>query len=166
MNNIIGLIYLLYFFYYTFRQIHNNYVMSKLKHVCPSAQFNRSVMSDSLQPLGLQHARPPCPSPTPRVYSNYVHWVSDTIQPSQPLSPPSPIVNLSQHPGLFQWVSSSHQVAEVSVLPRNIQDWFSLRLTVPWGRARARGRALTPRAHPGAARDRLRREIRWRNVSI
>ena len=40
-NNIIGLIYLLYFFYYTFRQIHNNYVMSKLKHVCPSVQFSR-----------------------------------------------------------------------------------------------------------------------------
>ena len=35
-----------------------------------SVQFNRLVMSDSLQPHGLQHARPPCPSPTPRVYSN------------------------------------------------------------------------------------------------
>ena len=35
-----------------------------------SVQFSHSVMSDSLQPHGLQHARPPCPSPTPRVYSN------------------------------------------------------------------------------------------------
>ena len=35
-----------------------------------SVQFSRSVMSDSLQPHGLQHARPPCPSPAPRVYSN------------------------------------------------------------------------------------------------
>ena len=35
-----------------------------------SVQFSHSVMSDSLQPCGLQHARPPCPSPTPRVYSN------------------------------------------------------------------------------------------------
>ena len=35
-----------------------------------SVQFSRSVMSDSLQPHGWQHARPPCPSPTPRVYSN------------------------------------------------------------------------------------------------
>ena len=35
-----------------------------------SAQFSRSVVSDSLRPQGLQHARPPCPSPTPRVYSN------------------------------------------------------------------------------------------------
>ena len=43
-----------------------------------------------------------------------VHWVSDTIQPSHPLSSPyPPAYNLSQHQGLFQWVSSSHQVAKV-----------------------------------------------------
>ena len=48
-NNIIGLMYLLYFFYYTFRQIHNNYVMSKLKHVFPSVQFS-SVVFDSATP--------------------------------------------------------------------------------------------------------------------
>ena len=41
----------------------------------------------------------------------HVHWVSDTIQPSHPLSPPSPpALNLSQHQGLFQWVGSSYQV--------------------------------------------------------
>ena len=64
----------------------------------------------------------------------HVHWVSDAIQPSHPLSSPSPpAFNLSQHQGLFQWVSSSHQVAKVSasasVLPVNIQDWFPLRVT-------------------------------------
>ena len=43
-----------------------------------------------------------------------IHWVSDAIQPSHPLSSPSPpAFNLSQHQGLFQWVSSSHQVAKV-----------------------------------------------------
>ena len=43
-----------------------------------------------------------------------VHWVSDTIQPSHPLLPPSPpTFNLCQHQGLFKWVSSSHQVAKV-----------------------------------------------------
>ena len=42
------------------------------------------------------------------------HWVSDAIQPSHPLSSPSPpAFNLSQHQGLFKWVSSSHQVAKV-----------------------------------------------------
>ena len=44
----------------------------------------------------------------------HVHWVSDAIQPSHPLSSPSPpALNLSQHQGLFKWVSSSHQVAKV-----------------------------------------------------
>ena len=43
----------------------------------------------------------------------HVHWVSDAIQPSHPqLSPSPPAFNLSQHQGLFQWVSSSHQVAK------------------------------------------------------
>ena len=66
-------------------------------------------MSDSLQPHELQHARPPCPSPT----QTHVHWV-DAIQPSHPLlSLSSPALNLSQHQGLFKWVSSSHQVAKV-----------------------------------------------------
>ena len=78
-----------------------------------------------------------------------VHWVGDAIQTSHPLSSPSPAFNLSQHQGLFKWVSSSHQVAKVlefqlqhqffpsggqsievsasaSVLPMNIQDWFPL----------------------------------------
>ena len=72
-----------------------------------SVQSSRSVMSDSLQPHGLQHTRPPCPSPAPRAYS-------DAIQPSHPLSSPSsPAFSLSQHQGIFQWVSSLHQVAKV-----------------------------------------------------
>ena len=43
----------------------------------------------------------------------HVHWISDAIQPSHPVSSPSPTLSLSQHQGLFQWVSSSHQVAKV-----------------------------------------------------
>ena len=43
----------------------------------------------------------------------HVHWVSDAIQPSHPLSSPSPTFNISLHLGLFQWVSFSHQVARV-----------------------------------------------------
>ena len=50
----------------------------------------------------------------PESTQTHVHWVSDTIQPSHPLSSPSPpAFNLSQHQGLFQWVSPSHQVAKV-----------------------------------------------------
>ena len=79
-----------------------------------SVQFSCSVVSDFLRPHESQHARPPCPSPTPRVYPTHDHWVGDAILPSHPLSSPSPpAFNLSQHQGLFQWVSSSHQVAKV-----------------------------------------------------
>ena len=79
-----------------------------------SVQFSRSVLSVSLWPHGLQHTRPPSLSSTPRACSNSCPWVGDAIQPSHPLSSPSPpAFNLSQHQGLFKWVSSSHQVAEV-----------------------------------------------------
>ena len=50
----------------------------------------------------------------PEFTQTHVHWVHDTIQPSHPLSSPSPPdFNLSQHQGLFWWVSFSHQVAKV-----------------------------------------------------
>ena len=55
-----------------------------------------------LQPHGLQHARLPRPSPIPEPTQTHVHRVSDAIQPSHPLSSPSPAFNLSQHQGLFQ----------------------------------------------------------------
>ena len=64
------------------------------KNVTFTVQVSHSVMSDSLWPHGLQHARPPCPSPTLGVYSIHVHWVSDAIQPSHPLSSPSPPASL------------------------------------------------------------------------
>ena len=72
-----------------------------------SVQFSHSVVSDSLQPHESQHARPPCPSPTPRVHPEFtqthIHRVSDAIQPSHPLSSPSPPAPyLSQHQSLFQ----------------------------------------------------------------
>ena len=79
-----------------------------------SLQFSHSVMSDSLQPHRLQHARLPCPSPPRRACSNSHPSSQDAIQPSHPLlSPSPPAFNLSWHQGLFQQVSSSHQVAEV-----------------------------------------------------
>ena len=47
-----------------------------------SVQFSRSVMSDSLRPHGLQHARLPCPLKLPELAQTHFHWVSDAIQPS------------------------------------------------------------------------------------
>ena len=63
----------------------------------------------------------------PVFVQTHVHWVGDAIQPSHPLSPPSPpAFNLSQHQGLFQWVSSSHQVAKVLELqlPHRSFQWI------------------------------------------
>ena len=79
-----------------------------------SVQFSRSVVSNSLWPHEPQHARPPCPSPTPGVYPNSCslsQWCHLTIHHLSSPSPPA--LNLFQHQGLFQWVSSSHQVAKV-----------------------------------------------------
>ena len=65
--------------------------------------FSHSVVSDSLQPHGLQHARLPCSLLSPGVCSDRI---DDAIQPSHPLLAPSPpALNLFQHQGLFQWVS-------------------------------------------------------------
>ena len=80
----------------------------------------------------------------------HVHWVHDAIQPSHPLSSPSPLAfNLSQHPGLFKWVSSSHQVAKV--LEFQLQHQFSsvqslsrVRLfAAPWIAARQASLSIT-----------------------
>ena len=78
-------------------------------------QFSCSVVSDSLWPHGLQH-RPgfPVHHQLPELVQTHVHRVNNAIQPSHPLPSPShPACNLSQHQGLFQWVSSSYQVAKV-----------------------------------------------------
>ena len=61
----------------------------------------------------------------PEFAQTHVHWVSDAIPPSHPLSAPSPpALNLSQHQGLFQWVSSSHQVAKVLELQHQSFQWI------------------------------------------
>ena len=78
-----------------------------------SVQFSHSIMSDSLGPHELQHARPPCLSPTPGLHPNprpLSRWCHPTIYPL--LAPSPPTLNLSQHQGLFKWVSSLHQAAK------------------------------------------------------
>ena len=59
----------------------------------------------------------------PEFAQTHVHWVSDAIQPSHPLSPSSLALSLSQHQGLFQWVSFSHQVARVLELQLQHQSF-------------------------------------------
>ena len=69
----------------------------------------------------------------PEFIQTHVHWIGDVIQPSHPLSSPSPpAFNLSQHQGLFKWVSSASGgqnigvSASTSVLPMNTKDWSPL----------------------------------------
>ena len=72
--------------------------------------FSPSVMSNSLQPHGLQHARLSCPSATPGACSNSCpssRWCHPLISPY--VIPFPPAFNLSQHQGLFQWISSSNR---------------------------------------------------------
>ena len=85
------------------------------KEVKEEVQFSSVAQScPTLQPRGLQHARLPCPSPTPGACSNLCPssgWCLPTILSS--VFPVSSCLNLSQHQGLFQWVPSSHQVAKI-----------------------------------------------------
>ena len=99
-----------------------------------SVQFSHSLVSDSLRPCGLQHARPPCPSATPRVYPNSCPsswWCHPTISSSVicfsscpqsfPASGSCPTSQFFASDGQSTGVSDS-----ASVLPMNIQDWFPL----------------------------------------
>ena len=102
-----------------------------------SVQFSRSVMSDSLQPHGPQHARFPCPSPTPGVYPNscLLSWRCHPTISSSVVSFSSRLQSFAAS-GSFpvsQFFESGGQSTAVSpstsVLPMNIQDWFPSGLT-------------------------------------
>ena len=101
-----------------------------------SVQFSRSVMSNSLQPHGPQHASLPVHHQFQEFIQSYVNWFSDDIKTSHPLSSPSsPALSLSQHQGIFKWEfftsggQSLAASAAASVLSMNIQCWFPLGLT-------------------------------------
>ena len=86
-----------------------------------SLLFSHYVVSDSLWPHGLQHARLPCPS----VFLGACSKSRPLSQPSHSLMSPFPPALISpQHQGLFQWVSSSHQVAKVLELQLQSFQWI------------------------------------------
>ena len=86
-----------------FLNVFNNQKENIYIYLVGSVQLSHSVVSDSLRPHKLQHARPPCPSPTPGVHSDSRPSINEAIQPSHPLSSPSPPApNPSQHQSLFQ----------------------------------------------------------------
>ena len=99
-------------------------VLQSLKDQSPSYQsrWYLSVQFSSVAQSCLTHCDPmnrstpslPVHHQLPESTQTRVHWVGDAIQPSHPLSSPSlPALNLSQHQGLFKWVSSSHEVVKV-----------------------------------------------------
>ena len=111
-----------------------------------SFQFNRSIVSDSLAPHGLKHARPPCPLPTPSVSSNSCpssRWWRTTISSS--VAPFSSYLKSFPESWSFpksQLLDSGGQSigvsASTSALPMNIQDWFPLGWT-GWISLQAKG---------------------------
>ena len=117
------------------KQIRSHAVHWYMQHsLNSSVQFSHSVVCDSLRPHGLQHARPPCPSPTPGVHPNpcpLSQWCHPTISSSViPFSscpqsfPASGSFPMSQ---LFESGGQSIGVSALaSVLPMNTQDWSPL----------------------------------------
>ena len=99
-----------------------------------SVQFSRPVMSDSLRSHELQHARPPCPSPTPLVHSNSCplsQWfhpaISSSVVPFSSCPQSLPASGSFPIRQLFTWGGQSIGVsASASVLPVNTQDWSPL----------------------------------------
>ena len=82
---------------------------------CSLVQFSSVTQScpTLCDPMDCSMPSLPVHHQLPEFTQTHVHWVDDAIQPSHPLSSPSPTFNLSQHQGLFQWVSSVNQVDKV-----------------------------------------------------
>ena len=101
-----------------------------------SVQFSHSVMSNSLQPQESQHARPPCPSPTPGVHSNSYPSsqrchpaISSSVFPFSSCPQCLPASESFPKSQLFAWGQSTGVSALASFLPKNTQDWSSLEWT-------------------------------------
>jgi len=105
-----------------------------MTHLLSSVQFSCSVVSDSLRPHELQHARPPCLSPTPRVYPNSCpssRWchlaISSSVVPFSSFPQSFPTSRSFPKNQLFAWGGQSIEVsASTSVLPMNTPDWSPL----------------------------------------
>ena len=117
----------------------SSFTQHKIKHKNLISQFSSVTQSCPTLCDPMDHSMPgfPVHHQLPEFTQTHVHWVSDAIQPSHPLSSPSPsTINLSQYQGPFKWVTSSHQVAKLlefqlyhQTFPMNIKEWFPLGLT-------------------------------------
>ena len=105
-------------------------------HLVSSVQFIAQSCPTLCDPMNRSMPGLPVHHQFPEFTQTHIHWVSDAIQPSHPLSSPSPPTpNPSHHQGLFQWVNSSHGGQNIgvsalaSVLSKNTQDWSPLEWT-------------------------------------
>ena len=122
------------------------------------SQVSRSVVSDSLRPHESQHARPPCPSPTPGVHPNSCassRWchpaISSSVIPFSSCLQSLPTSGSSPMNQLFAWGGQSIGVsASASVLPMNTQGWSPLGWT-GWISSQSKGLASLPQHHSSKA---------------
>ena len=116
------------------KSMFNHFIVGDIKNYVTSVQFSSVAQScpTLCDPMNCSTPGLPVHHHLPEFTQTHVHQVSDTIQPSHPLSSPSPPApNPSQHQSLFQWVNSSHQVAKestgvsalASFLPKKSQGW-------------------------------------------
>ena len=118
---------------FVFFRVFSNFLV-KMLHISFSVQFSCSVTSESLRPHGLQHTRPPCPSPTPRVFSNSSpssQWCHPTFSSSVvPFSSHLQSFPVSGSFQMSQFFASGGQSIGVSAstldLPVNTQHWSPL----------------------------------------
>ena len=138
-----------------------------------SVQFSHSVMSDSLRPHELEHARPPCPSPTPRVHRNPcpLSWcchptISSSVVPFSSCLQSFPASGSFQMNQLLSGGQSIGVSASTSVHPMNTQDWSPLGWTgLGWFKSFIESYQCTIPKHPvscikpGLARGDTGREV-------
>ena len=108
-------------------QMRNHYIV----HLKLTKQLllSHPAVSNSLQPRGLQHSRPPCPSPSPEICRVHIHCIGDAIQPSHPLTPSSPL------PSIFPSIrdfSNGPTVLELQLQHQSFQHVFRVDFPKDW----------------------------------
>ena len=120
----------------------SNWLLCLVHGNISSVPFSHSVMSTLCDPMDCSTPGFPVHHQLPELAQTHFHWVDDAIQPSHPLSSPSPpTFNISQHQGLLQWGSSSHQVAKVLELQHESFQWIAR----TWKHALLWNRSLVPK---------------------
>ena len=118
-------------YYIVSQRVQHNWMLNTINHQFSSVAQSCPTFCD---PVNRSTPGLPVHHQFPESTQTNVHWVGDAIQPSHPLSSPSPpALNLSQHQGLFKWVSSSHRVAKVLEFQLQHQSFqWTLRTDLLW----------------------------------